>query len=91
MKLKELIDEGRVEMLDVNPMAAAYGIEEKINEVVNMFKKKKMHVFFGNYTGVNPDDPDDIYDLNNEFYENKNSSAPYFKYIIKEFITEKIN
>ena len=79
-------DEGWVEMLELNEVVAADGTAEKVDELVEGFQSGNIHVFQGNYTGVNPDDPDDTYDLNNEYIENKNCSAPTFAYILKDVI-----
>jgi len=55
-------------------------------ELVNSFKPGKLQVFQGEYTGVNPDDPSDTINLREGYYENGNSSAPTFHYILKDVI-----
>ena len=50
-------------MLKINEVVAAKGTAEKLEEVIEGFKKGKIQVFKGNYIGINVDDPDDIYDL----------------------------
>ena len=47
----------------------------------------KTHVFKGDYVGVDPNDPSDTYDLNDEYVENKEQSAPTFHYVLKDVIT----
>lgn len=80
-------DEGWVEMLKLNEVIAAEGTKEKIAEVIDGFRKGKIEVFKGDYIGVNVDDPDDVYDLSVGYQENYNSSAPTFKYILRDIIT----
>lgn len=80
-------DEGWVEMLELNEVVAAKGTSEKIAELQNEFKKGSVHVFQGDYLGVNPNDTSDTYDLNKEYVENRNCSAPTFDYILQDVIT----
>ena len=77
---------GWVELLELNEYIAAEGTREKIDSVVESLKKGKIKVFSGNYTGVNPLDPTDTIDLNNEYKENRNSSNPTFGYILDDCI-----
>ncbi|MBQ5347793.1 MAG: ATP phosphoribosyltransferase regulatory subunit, partial [Ruminococcus sp.] len=49
--------------------------EAVLNETITEFEENRCHVFLGDYLGVDPDDPSDTYDLNNEYIENKNYSA----------------
>ena len=51
------------------------------------FIKGRIDVFRGDYIGVNPDDPNDTYDLSKGYKENENSSAPTFHYVLKDVIT----
>lgn len=80
-------DEGWVEMLELNEVVAAKGTREKIDALIKDFKKGDVHVFRGDYLGVNPDDASDTYDLNKEYIENQNCSAPTFDYILHDVIT----
>lgn len=80
-------DEGWVEMLELNEVVAAKGTRERIDALINDFKKGDVHVFRGDYLGVNPDDASDTYDLNKEYIENRNCSAPTFDYILQDVIT----
>ncbi len=36
--------------------------------------------------GVDPDNPSDVWDLNTEFPENRNASAPSFHYVLRDVI-----
>ncbi len=80
-------DEGWVEMLELNSLVAAKGSDEKIEELKEEFRKGKIEVFKGDYTGVNPDDPNDTYDLNKGYKENSEHSAPTFHYVLQNVIT----
>lgn len=80
-------DQDWVEMLKINEVVAAKGTAEKLEEVIEGFKKGKIQVFKGNLIGINVDDPDDIYDLSGGYRENDNCSAPTFKYILQDIIT----
>lgn len=78
--------DGWVEMLNVNSQIAADGTDVKIRETINQIKKHKINVFEGDYIGINPNDPDDIYDLHIPYEENKERSAPSFHYILKDVV-----
>lgn len=80
-------DRGWVDMLELNNVAAAEGTKEAIDSVISDFKKGKIEVFKGDYIGVSPNDPNDTYDLNDGYMENKNASAPSFSYVLKDVIT----
>ncbi|MCR5430951.1 MAG: BMP family ABC transporter substrate-binding protein [Lachnospiraceae bacterium] len=80
-------EEGWVKMLDVNPAVAPQGTQELIADTIEQIKSGSIHVFKGDYLGVNPDDPEDTWDLNTEYIENEKSSAPTFHYILKDVIT----
>ncbi|MDD6428055.1 MAG: hypothetical protein PUF90_01075, partial [Lachnospiraceae bacterium] len=75
-------DKDWVRMLDINTTIAAAGTEKMVNESIEGFKKGRIHVFHGNYKGVDPDDPKDRIDLTREYIENKDCSAPLFHYIL---------
>ena len=79
--------EGWVTMLEVNAAICAPDTEKLINDTIEDIGKGKIHVFKGDYIGVDPDDPNDTYDLNTEYVENKDSSAPSFHYVLKDIIT----
>lgn len=80
-------ENGWCEIVGLNKLIAAEGTKEKIETTVRQFKNKNFFVFKGNYTGVNPFDSSDTYDLNRPFIENANQSAPSFYYILKDVIT----
>ncbi len=79
--------EGWVKLLEVNPAAAPNDCKALIDKATEDMSKGKTHVFKGDYIGVDPNDPNDTYDLNTEYKENKNSSAPTFHYVLKDIIT----
>ena len=79
-------DYGWVELLDLNDYIAAEGTREKTESAVESLKKGKIRVFSGEYTGVNPDDPSDTIDLSEEYRENRDSSNPTFRYVLKDCI-----
>lgn len=80
-------ENGWVQLLELNAYIAAEGTEERIEELVQDFKEDKVHVFYGNYTGTNPDDPSDRIDLREEYRENENCSAPTFHYVLDHVIS----
>ncbi len=80
-------EEGWVKMLDVNKAVAPEGVDELISDTIEQIKNGEIHVFKGDYLGVNPNDPTDTWDLNTEYPENDKSSAPHFHYILKDIIT----
>ena len=82
-------DEDWVQMLELNTHLAAPGTEEKMNQVIEDFRRGKIDVFRGDYIGVNPDDPSDTIDLNQGFQENEHSSVPSFRYVLKDYILEE--
>lgn len=80
-------ENGWVQLLELNAYIAAEGTEERIEELVEDFKEDKVPVFYGNYTGTNPDDPSDRIDLREEYRENENCSAPTFHYVLDNVIS----
>ncbi|MCR5735703.1 MAG: BMP family ABC transporter substrate-binding protein [Lachnospiraceae bacterium] len=81
-------EHGWVEMTDLNEPVAAPGTEEAMNRAIERFKRgNNDFVYKGNYTGINPDDPSDTWDLKKAFIENANTSYPMFHYIIPDIIT----
>ena len=79
--------EGWVKMFGINASAAAEGSKKLVSDAVKDMSKGKTHVFKGDFTGVDPNDPSDTYDLNKEYIENEKSSAPTFHYVLKDIIT----
>ena len=82
-------DRNWVQLLELNSQLAAPGTDERLNRVIDSLKKGRIEVFRGNYTGVNPDDPEDTIDLGAGYRENESSSAPSFRYILQDIITEE--
>ncbi len=80
-------DEGWVKMLELNQSVVADGTQEKVDALIEVFRKNEIQVYKGNYTGVNPFDAADTIDLRKGYEENKNSSAPTFHYVLQEVIT----
>ena len=58
-----------------------------MDEIIKQFKTKGIIVFEGDYVGVNPFDPEDVYDLKNPYIENAVQSAPSFNYVLQDVIT----
>lgn len=81
------IDKGWVRVLDTNDAIVAKGTKERIDQLISDFNSGKVQVFKGNYTGTNPFDKSDKIDLNTEYIENENSSAPTFNYVLDGVIT----
>ncbi len=80
-------EHGWCEVIGLNKLIAAEGTKEEIDAKVKQFKTKGIIVFQGDYIGVNPFNPKDVYDLNNPFIENALQSAPSFNYVLKDVIT----
>ena len=81
-------DEDWVQMLELNKRAAAGGTEEKMNRTIASLQKGKTVVFQGKYTGIRPDNPEDVLDLTLGYAECSKSSSPSFRYILQDVITE---
>lgn len=79
-------EEGWVKMLELNTAIAPAGSEELIRRTIEEIENGKCRVFQGDYVGVDPNDPKDIWSLNIEFPENKYASAPAFHYILEDVI-----
>lgn len=80
-------DEGWVTMFDVNPSLAPEGCQKMLDDAISDLKRGKIHIFQGDYKATDPSNPDDTYDLNKEYIENENSSAPSFHYVLDDVIT----
>ena len=80
-------EHGWVELLELNQFIAAEGTREKADSVIEGLKRGRIRVFSGDYTGVNPQDPSDTVNLNEGYTENRNSSNPSFRYILRDCIT----
>ena len=79
-------DRDWVQVLDLNSHVVAPGTAEKVEETIDLLKKGKLQIFKGDYIGVNYEDESDIFDLSQGFEENRDSSSPAFKYILKDYI-----
>ncbi len=77
---------GWVKMLELNRAIAPEGSEELIRQTVADVEAGKCRVFQGDYTGVDPDDPNDVWDLRTEYPENAEASAPSFHYVLQDVI-----
>ena len=81
-------DYGWVEMDDLNLQVAAPGTQKTMDYAIGQFKRGYNDVVFrGNYTGVNPDDPTDTWNLTTNYAENEKTSYPLFHYILSDIIT----
>ena len=81
-------EKGWVEMVDLNLQAAAPGTQEAMDAAIEQFRRGNVDfVFRGDYTGVNPDDPSDTWDLRSAYIENENTSYPLFHYLLSNIIT----
>ncbi len=81
------IKEGWVALGDLNEVIAAEGTAEKLEEVQKELESGKLQVFKGSYTGVDPEDKSDTYDLTKGYEENAFSSVPTFHYVLRDVIT----
>ena len=73
-------------MLEVNELIAAPGTKEKVEKLIGSFKKKEINVFQGDYTGVDPDNKEDVISLKEGYQENEKRSAPTFHYVLRDVI-----
>ena len=81
-------EKGWVEMMDLNLQAAAAGTQEAMDSAIEQFMRGSAgFVFQGDYTGADPDDPSDTFDLRGGYAENENTSYPLFHYILSDIIT----
>ena len=81
-------EKGWLELVDLNQQVAAPGTQEAMDAAIEQFKRGRGDfVFKGDYVGVNPDDPDDTYDLREGYAENATTSYPTFRYILQDVIS----
>ncbi len=73
-------------MQELNRAIAAPGSLEILEDTGKKLKKGEIPIFSGDYVGVDPDDPSDTWDLNNEYPENAEASYPSFHYVLKDVI-----
>ena len=81
------LDQGWVEVTELNQQLAAYGTQEKLNKAIEGMKKGNIEVFKGDYTGVNLNDESDTIDLSLGYKENETTSWPTFGYLLRDVIT----
>ncbi len=81
------LEEGWVQMLELNRRIAAYGTQEAMDKAAEAMKRGTLMVFKGDYTGVNPDDPEDTVDLRQGYRENEKASWATFHYVLDDVIT----
>ncbi len=81
------LDQGWVEVTELNQQLAAYGTQEKLNKAIEGLKKGTIEVFKGDYTGVSLTDESDTVDLSLGYKENETTSWPTFGYLLRDVIT----
>ena len=79
--------EGWVSLYQLNEAAVPSDCEALLRETVQALKDGKVQIFSGAYTGADPNDPSDVYDLRTPYPENAVSSAPTFHYVLRDVIT----
>ena len=80
-------DEGWLELMDLNMNIAAKGTEAAVKEAITAICGNRTIAFRGDYTGADPDNPSDTYDLSKGYIENAASSIATFHYVLKDVIT----
>ena len=75
------------QMLEINEFITPKGTQEKVDELIDKFRRNQIQVFCGDYIGVDPYDPSDTIDLKDGYNENADSSAPSFHYVLQDVIT----
>ena len=81
-------EKGWVEIIDLNQQTASPGTEEAMERAIEEFRRDRADfVFRGDYTGTDPDDPNDTIDLKNGYIENETTSYPLFHYILDDVIS----
>lgn len=84
-------DRNWIEIIGINRLILAEGTLEAAEKIENQFKRDGISVFQGNYTGVNPFDANDVWDLRNPFIECEKRSAPAFCYVLRDVISNDTN
>ena len=80
-------DKGWVELVDLNQQIAAPGTQEAIDSAIEQFRRGDgSFVFRGDYTGVNPENPNDTCNLQDGYVENAETSYPTFRYVLSDII-----
>ncbi|MCR5084906.1 MAG: BMP family ABC transporter substrate-binding protein [Succinivibrionaceae bacterium] len=74
---------GWLQILDLNPAQAPRGARERIATLVEEFSNNEMpRIFYGNYLGVDPDNPRDSMDMRHAFRECSRQATPSFHYLL---------
>ena len=76
-------EKGWVEMLELNSLISAEGTAERMQQAIDEFRRGRLEVFRGDYTGVNPANPSDTCDLSQGYAENSDSSLASFHYVLE--------
>lgn len=76
-----------VEIVGMNSHILAKGTEEEVENTIKLFKTGTLNIFKGPYLGVNPEDPEDVWDLKIPYNECETRSAPSFDFILQDVIT----
>ena len=79
-------DKDWIEIVGLNRHILSPETETEIEKVIKQFKNHTLTVFKGNFTGVNPFDANDIWDLRKPFIECEKRSAPDFGYVLQDVI-----
>ena len=79
-------DRGWVEILDLNKVSLPDGADQMMEKTIEMFRKGTIEVFKGDYTGTDPENPEDTIDLRKGYDENLHCSSPTFHYILDDVI-----
>ncbi|MCR4891621.1 MAG: BMP family ABC transporter substrate-binding protein [Lachnospiraceae bacterium] len=80
-------DKDWVQIVDMNSLLIPRDTPAIVDETIKQLKNGEIMVFEGDYTGVDPSNPEDTIDLSKGYVENKDSSVPTFHYILNDIIT----
>ena len=81
------LSDGWVELTPLNDAILPDGVQSTVDTISKGLIDGSVHVFYGPYTGTNPDDPTDTIDLSTPYTENENSSIPSFHYLLDDIVT----
>lgn len=80
-------EDGWVELLDLNESVVADGTALAVMKCIDQLNDHSLEVFKGDYTGKDPFNPEDTFDLKDGYVENASASAPSFHYVLDDVIT----
>ena len=80
-------DVGWVQVLELSRHLATDGMEARVDQLIDRFRKGSVDVFRGDYTGTDPLDPAQTVDLRAGYPEYKSSSSPSFHYLLDGIMT----